>query len=183
MRKVCPCPFRRKVKDGAVPDAGADAVLRSGGGLRGAALLQYLYSRGGADHYRESPTLPPGCPGCFSGPSASHFDRLPEEERAGKLIFQITDRSKLDRIINQLGLRSPAEPGPPHQLRPCWRRSAAGRPSCGGPFWRAAASPTRKSATIWSWPPRHAQASRELARPADGDGLSAPQRAAGVAAP
>lgn len=30
------------------------------------------------------------------------FDRLPEEER-GKLIFGITDRSKLDRIINQLG--------------------------------------------------------------------------------
>lgn len=30
------------------------------------------------------------------------FDRLPEEER-GKLIFGITDRSELDRIINQLG--------------------------------------------------------------------------------
>ena len=30
------------------------------------------------------------------------FDRLPEEER-GKLIFGITDRSMLDRIINQLG--------------------------------------------------------------------------------
>lgn len=30
------------------------------------------------------------------------FDRLPEDER-GKLIFGITDRSKLDRIINQLG--------------------------------------------------------------------------------
>ena len=30
------------------------------------------------------------------------FDRLPEEQR-GKLIFGITDRSKLDRIINQLG--------------------------------------------------------------------------------
>lgn len=30
------------------------------------------------------------------------FDRLPEEKR-GKLIFGITDRSKLDRIINQLG--------------------------------------------------------------------------------
>ena len=30
------------------------------------------------------------------------FDRLPEEER-GKLIFGIPDRSKLDRIINQLG--------------------------------------------------------------------------------
>ena len=30
------------------------------------------------------------------------FDRLPEEER-GKLIFGITDRSKLDRISNQLG--------------------------------------------------------------------------------
>lgn len=30
------------------------------------------------------------------------FDRLPEEER-GKLIFGITDRSKLERIINQLG--------------------------------------------------------------------------------
>lgn len=30
------------------------------------------------------------------------FDRLPEKER-GKLIFGITDRSKLDRIINQLG--------------------------------------------------------------------------------
>lgn len=31
------------------------------------------------------------------------FDRLPQREQPGKLIFQITDRRKLDRIINSLG--------------------------------------------------------------------------------
>ncbi|WP_298030784.1 DNA-binding protein WhiA [uncultured Dysosmobacter sp.] len=31
------------------------------------------------------------------------FDRQPEPEQAGKLVFQITERKKLDRIINLLG--------------------------------------------------------------------------------
>lgn len=91
--------------------------------------------------------LPRAVPAAFG----LKFDRLPEEER-GKLIFGITDRSKLDRIINQLGLRSPAESGAPCELRPV-EDECCGRPSCGGPFWRGVASPTRKSATIWSWIP------------------------------
>lgn len=41
-------------------------------------------------------------PRLFQRAFGLRFDRLPEEER-GKLIFGITDRSKLDRIINQLG--------------------------------------------------------------------------------
>ena len=58
-----------------MPDAGAAPVLRTGRGR---------------------------LPRLFQRAFGLKFDRLPEEER-GKLIFGITDRSKLDRIINQLG--------------------------------------------------------------------------------
>ena len=53
----------------AVPDAGAAPVLRTGGGLRRAALRQHLQSHGGAASLPRAPSLPPGCPGCSSGPS------------------------------------------------------------------------------------------------------------------
>lgn len=50
------------------------------------------------------PSLPRGCRACFSGRFPVKFDRLPEEDGGhGKLVFQITDPEKLDRIINQLG--------------------------------------------------------------------------------
>ena len=50
----------------------------------------------------ENPNLAARLPRLFQRAFGLKFDRLPEEER-GKLIFGITDRSKLDRIINQLG--------------------------------------------------------------------------------
>lgn len=84
-----------------MPDAGAAPVLRTGRGLRRAALRQYLQPHGGAAHYRERRLCRPAAP-AVPAAFGLKFDRLPEEER-GKLIFGITDRSKLDRIINQLG--------------------------------------------------------------------------------
>ena len=50
----------------------------------------------------ENPNFAARLPRLFQRAFGLKFDRLPEEER-GKLIFGITDRSKLDRIINQLG--------------------------------------------------------------------------------
>ena len=50
----------------------------------------------------ENPEFAARLPRLFQRAFGLKFDRLPEEER-GKLIFGITDRSKLDRIINQLG--------------------------------------------------------------------------------
>ena len=50
----------------------------------------------------ENPEFAARLPRLFQRAFGLRFDRLPEEER-GKLIFGITDRSKLDRIINQLG--------------------------------------------------------------------------------
>ena len=50
----------------------------------------------------ENPDFAARLPRLFQRAFGLKFDRLPEEER-GKLIFGITDRSKLDRIINQLG--------------------------------------------------------------------------------
>lgn len=50
----------------------------------------------------ENPEFAARLPRLFQRAFGLKFDRLPEEER-GKLIFGITDRGKLDRIINQLG--------------------------------------------------------------------------------
>ena len=82
-----------------MPGAGAAPVLRTGRGLRCAALLQYLQCPGDPGDDRERSLCQARL---FQRAFGLKFDRLPEEER-GKLIFGITDRSKLDRIINQLG--------------------------------------------------------------------------------
>ena len=68
------------------------------------------------------------------------FDRVPEETNGkGKLIFGITAPEKLEKIINTLGYDA--------------RQLTALHVNCGGHFWREAASPIRRSGTIWSWPP------------------------------
>lgn len=51
----------------------------------------------------ENPNFAARLPRLFHRAFNLHFDRLPEQGQPGKLIFQITDRSKLDRIINSLG--------------------------------------------------------------------------------
>lgn len=79
------------------------------------------------------------------------FDRLPEEER-GKLIFGITDRSKLDRIINQLGY-DPRQNLVLHVNFGLLEDECCRTAFLRGAFLAGAASPTRKSATIWSWIP------------------------------
>jgi len=51
----------------------------------------------------ENPNFAARLPRLFHRAFNLHFDRLPEQGQPGKLIFQITDRGKLDRIINSLG--------------------------------------------------------------------------------
>lgn len=51
----------------------------------------------------ENPQLAVRLPRLFQRAFDLQFDRRPEPEQPGKLIFQITERRKLDRIINLLG--------------------------------------------------------------------------------
>ncbi len=51
----------------------------------------------------ENPQLAARLPRLFQRAFDLQFDRRPEPEQPGKLIFQITERRKLDKIINLLG--------------------------------------------------------------------------------
>lgn len=51
----------------------------------------------------ENPNFAARLPKLFQRAFNVQFDRLPEPEAAGKMVFQITDRRKLDHIINLLG--------------------------------------------------------------------------------
>ena len=51
----------------------------------------------------ENPNLAARLPRLFQRAFSLRFDRLPEAGVPGKMVFQITDQAKLDRIINQLG--------------------------------------------------------------------------------
>ena len=51
----------------------------------------------------ENPEFAARLPRLFHKAFSLKFDVLPEENPGGKLIFRITDREKLDRIINQFG--------------------------------------------------------------------------------
>ena len=51
----------------------------------------------------ENPQFAARLPRLFHRAFSLQFDRRPEPEQPGKLIFQITERKKLDKIINQLG--------------------------------------------------------------------------------
>jgi len=51
----------------------------------------------------ENPQLAARLPRLFRRAFSLRFDRTPEPDQPGKLVFQMTDRRKLDRIINQLG--------------------------------------------------------------------------------
>ena len=51
----------------------------------------------------ENPNFAARLPRLFYRAFNLRFDRRPEEGQAGKLIFQITDQKKLDRMINQFG--------------------------------------------------------------------------------
>ena len=99
-----------------------------------------------------NPNLAARLPRLFHRAFRVGFDRTPEEQQPGKLVFQITDREKIAHIINQLGY-DPAQNPVLHINFGILRRSAAGRPSCGACSSPAAASPIPSSATIWSWPP------------------------------
>ena len=69
---------------------------------------------------------------------------IPPEECTVFEDITITSSSRIPRLNSM--------PGRSCTISLCLRTSAAGRPSCGGPFWRVAVSPTRKSATTWSFP-------------------------------
>ena len=62
------------------------------------------------------------------------FDRLPQGE--GKYIFSIQDPASWRPSIRPT-VRT-GRPWPCTSTSPCWRRTAAGPPSCGGPFWPGA---------------------------------------------
>ena len=51
----------------------------------------------------ENPNFAARLPRLFHRAFGVRFDRQPDPGQAGKLIFQITDRQKLDGIINTLG--------------------------------------------------------------------------------
>lgn len=51
----------------------------------------------------ENPNFAARLPKLFHRAFGLRFDRQPEPEQPGKLVFQITDRGKLDHIINLLG--------------------------------------------------------------------------------
>ena len=51
----------------------------------------------------ENPHFAARLPKLFHKAFGIHFDRQPEGEQQGKLVFQITDGKKLDRINNTLG--------------------------------------------------------------------------------
>ena len=51
----------------------------------------------------ENPNFAARLPKLFQRAFSLRFDRMPEPGMPGKLVFQITDRKKLDRIINALG--------------------------------------------------------------------------------
>lgn len=99
-----------------------------------------------------NPALAARLPKLFHRAFGLRFDRLPEEGESGKLVFQITDGGKLRRIVDLLGF-SRSRTWPCTSTSDCWRRSAAGRPSCGGCSSPGAASRTRPSGTTWSWRP------------------------------
>ena len=51
----------------------------------------------------ENPNFAARLPRLFQRAFNLRFDRLPEPDQPGKRIFQITERSKMDHIINLLG--------------------------------------------------------------------------------
>jgi DNA-binding protein WhiA len=51
----------------------------------------------------ENPNFAARLPRLFHRAFSLRFDRRPEKDQTGKLVFQITDRKKLDHIINLLG--------------------------------------------------------------------------------
>ena len=83
-----------------MPHTAVPPVLCPGGGLRRAAVLQHVHAVGGADHHGESAGR---LPKLFQKAFSIKFDQLPEPEGRGKLIFRITERDKLARVINALG--------------------------------------------------------------------------------
>ena len=75
-------------------------MLRSGGGLRGAALLQHL-QRGRGAHRHRARGFAQRLPVLFKKAFRLTFDRLPQGE--GKYIFSIQDPGKLETIHQTYG--------------------------------------------------------------------------------
>ena len=118
----------------------------------GILLYCNTFSAGEVRIITGNPALAARLPKLFHRAFNARFDRTPEAGDTGKLVFQITDGAKLRRIVDLLGF-SPEQNLASTSTSGCWRRSAAGRPSCGGCSSPGAASPIPPSGTIWSWPP------------------------------
>lgn len=89
--------FSYKVKSELCRTAGQPSVLRAGGGLWRAAVLQHVHADAGAHYHGKTPSFPRALPRLFQRAFSVKFDRLPEDDGGhGKLVFQITDPEKLD---------------------------------------------------------------------------------------
>ncbi|MFR6394528.1 MAG: hypothetical protein ACLUNQ_05020 [Oscillospiraceae bacterium] len=100
----------------------------------------------------ENPEFAKRLPKLFHRAFSLRFDRLPrEQEGREKLIFQITDPEKLERIISQFGYEAKQTLALHINFgvleEDCCRTSFLR-----GLFSPAAVSPIRKSATTWSSP-------------------------------
>ncbi len=93
--------FAGEVKNGAVPDGAAPEVLRPGGGLRGAALLQHLHRRTRCASSPSTRHLPSGCPSCSTRPSGSPSTACPRGR--GSTSSPSQDPGKLATIQQTFG--------------------------------------------------------------------------------
>lgn len=98
-----------------MPDTAIPAVLRPGGGLRRAAVLQYVHAVGGADHHGESGV-------CRTAAQAVPQGIFPEirpaagEGRAGKADLPHHRPGQAGADHQHAGVRPPADHGAARQL-------------------------------------------------------------------
>ena len=123
--------FSFEAKKRAVPPAGAEAVLRPGGGLRHPAVLQHLQRKRGADHHREPRS------GCPASQAVSPGLRPAVRPAAGGGGRAASWCSRSQTAASSAGswtcwASARSRTWPCTSTSDCWRRSAAGRPSCGG---------------------------------------------------
>ena len=108
-----------------------------------------------------NPALAARLPKLFHRAFGLRFDRLPEEGESGKLVFQITDGgSSAGSWTCWASARS--RTWPCTSTSDCWRRSAAGRPSCGGVFFAGGSVTDPAKRYHLELATSHLQVSREL---------------------
>ena len=117
-----------------MPGEGGAEVLRPGGGLRGAAVLQPVFP-GEVKIVTESPGFAQRLPGLFRRAFGIEFDEKGDPATPGKRIFSITDPQKLS-LLWELCAFDPS--GPAHHINFGMLEETHCRLAfLRGPFWRA----------------------------------------------